>query len=233
MSIRVRCLGCNTEYALADQLAGKKVRCKKCGDVIAVKAVREADASLGKQPKTAMPPPPPRREKDRPFAGEQQIRPRRRYEDNAGTPSIHKSGGVALWLILGGVGLVLVIACATVGAVLLLGRGVAGPSPIAAPPLAVADKPAVVGDNVAPAAPAPVDNTPFHLAEVRRSVVFIRRSTPGKPTAIGSGFFVTKDGLIATNRHVVQSDAGPNSTTVLFVGVPSAANPDALDYFKG
>ena len=76
------------------------------------------------------------------------------------------------------------------------------------------------------------DGTPFHLAEVRKSVVFIRRSTPGLPTATGTGFFVTADGLIATNRHVIQAESGPNPATVLYVGVPSAADPDVLDYFR-
>ena len=39
--------------------------------------------------------------------------------------------------------------------------------------------------------------------------------------------------MIATNRHVVQSAAGPDPSTVLYVGVPSAADPDVLDDFKG
>ena len=47
MSIRVRCPGCNAEYALADSMAGKKVRCKKCEAVIAVKAPPPANAPAG------------------------------------------------------------------------------------------------------------------------------------------------------------------------------------------
>jgi serine protease Do len=240
MTIRVRCPGCNTEYALTDQLAGKKVRCKKCDTVIAVKAAPKADAPPAKRPTSALRAEPPRREPERRVPVKQPERPRRaRYEDDAGRRSIKKSikkksGGVAPWMIVSGAGaaLLLVLACVGVGALFIFGRSSAGPataavvSPTTAP---VAN----IGQPGAPLAAQPAaDNSAFHLADVRKSVVFIRRHTPGKPTSTGTGFFVTKEGLIATNRHVVQSETGPDPATVLYVGVPSAADPDVLDYFK-
>jgi len=246
MSIRVRCPGCDTEYALADQQAGKKVRCKKCETVIAVKAAPEADAPPAKRPASAVRAEPPGRETERRVPARQPDRPRRdRDEDDADRrPIKKKSGGMALWLILGGVGvaLLLMLACGVVGVFMvgMYGGSSAGPSHVAVgspTPTVLNDKAAVPGDNGQPAAPpaaqGPADATPFHLADVRKSVVFIRRSTPGKPTSTGTGFLVSKDGLIATNRHVVQSEAGPDPATVLYVGVPSAADPDVLDYFRG
>jgi serine protease Do len=121
----------------------------------------------------------------------------------------------------------------------MFGRPSASPSPVAVASTTpvLNDQPipqANVGGRPAamPAAQPPADPSSFHLAEVRKSVVFIRRSTPGKPTSTGTGFLVTNEGLIATNRHVVQSEAGSDPSTVLYVGVPSAADPDVLDYFK-
>ncbi len=79
--------------------------------------------------------------------------------------------------------------------------------------------------------PAPAEG-PFNLAGARRSVVFIRRLTPGLPPVIGSGFLVSKDGLIYTSRRVVRPDRGASRGTVLLVGVPSPRDPDELDYFR-
>ncbi len=240
MSIRVRCPGCNTEYSLTDQLAGKQVRCKKCGDVIAVRAPREDDAPPPKRSSSGVvQTEPPRRERERPLPGKSPDRPRRR-RDEYDAP-IKKNGGLALWLILSGAGalLLLMLGCGAAGLLFLYSRASAVPSAdsVATPAPAANNQPVPPGANVGgmpalmPAAAA--DNSGFHLAEVRKSVVFIRRSTPGKPTSLGTGFFVTNDGFIATNRHVAQAETGPSPSTVLYVGVPSAADPDVLDYFKG
>jgi predicted Zn finger-like uncharacterized protein len=43
MPIAVTCSGCQADYSLADHLAGKKVRCKKCGQILVV-----PDASRGR-----------------------------------------------------------------------------------------------------------------------------------------------------------------------------------------
>ncbi len=79
--------------------------------------------------------------------------------------------------------------------------------------------------------PAPGDNSPFHPADVRKSVVFIKCTTT-QGVGVGSGFLVSKDGLVATNRHVIEGHAHGAPPPVLMVGVASAANPDVLDYFK-
>lgn len=73
----------------------------------------------------------------------------------------------------------------------------------------------------------------FNLPVARRSVVFVHRVTPGRESVVGSGFLVDKDGLIFTNRHVIQPKAKEAKGTAILVGVPSAANPDDLDYFRG
>jgi serine protease Do len=72
----------------------------------------------------------------------------------------------------------------------------------------------------------------FNLSEARKAVVFIRCHTPGLPTVTGTAFLVSVDGLIFTNRHVVRPFGDDRLPSLLAVGLPSAQDPDVLDYFK-
>ena len=72
----------------------------------------------------------------------------------------------------------------------------------------------------------------FNVAEVRKGVVFIKRITPGLAPASGSGFIVDKNGLIYTNRHVALPEDSKLQGTILLVGVPSAKDPDELEFYK-
>jgi HEAT repeat protein/S1-C subfamily serine protease len=71
----------------------------------------------------------------------------------------------------------------------------------------------------------------FKLANARRSVVLIRCVLDNRTHAIGSGFIARSDGVIYTNRHVIEPPTGRTRYQKILVGVPSAKNPDALDYF--
>jgi hypothetical protein len=59
MPIHVRCPGCEMQYKLADHLAGKKIRCKECSQVMAVPGVAPAptqEAVTAKQSRPAATP---------------------------------------------------------------------------------------------------------------------------------------------------------------------------------
>ena len=86
-------------------------------------------------------------------------------------------------------------------------------------------------DPLRPAPDKPAAN--FNITEVRKSVVYIKRmSNTNVPLGSGSGFLVGANGLIYTNRHVIEHPQAHPASTWLLVGVPSRNNPDRLDYFK-
>src|SRR5207244_8269452 len=78
---------------------------------------------------------------------------------------------------------------------------------------------------------AQLSTSDFNIAEARKSVVFIKCLTPGLPPAVGSGFLVSADGVIYTNRHVIRPDQ-PIQGTILLVGVPSPRDAEKLEYFR-
>jgi predicted Zn finger-like uncharacterized protein len=117
MPIRTTCPQCQTVYTLADNLAGKKVRCKNCDEVIAVRAgaaKRDTEERIQKGPD--------RSESARAIS-EDEPRPRRRNRDADHEPRPRKRGGMSgvlvIGLIVGFLGLLL-IGGGIVAAVLLL-----------------------------------------------------------------------------------------------------------------
>jgi predicted Zn finger-like uncharacterized protein len=79
MPIRIECPGCQASYAVADDLRGKKIRCRKCQAVVAVGgAARPAssEATQARPPARRGPAPAARRRDD------EDDRPRRRRDDD-------------------------------------------------------------------------------------------------------------------------------------------------------
>ena len=124
MPIRTTCPNCRAAYTLADDLAGKKVRCKNCDEVIAVRGAapaREAEQRIQKgssQTTTSR----VRSEEEEP------ARPRRRTRDDDREPRPRKKGRSSAGMMIGlGVGVfALVLVCGgIVTAVVLWGRSAA------------------------------------------------------------------------------------------------------------
>jgi predicted Zn finger-like uncharacterized protein len=118
MPIRTTCPHCQTVYTLADNLAGKKVRCKNCDEVIAVRgaAARDTEERIQEGPGRGVP--------ARSVREEEPARPRRRSRDGE-PPRPRKrsgmSGVLVIGLVVGILGLFL-IGGGIVAAVMLLGR---------------------------------------------------------------------------------------------------------------
>jgi len=72
---------------------------------------------------------------------------------------------------------------------------------------------------------------PFKLGRIRRSVVLIRNIIHSRTYGIGSGFLVRDDGVVYTNRHVIDVPPTVKVPATILVGVPSRRDPDVLEYF--
>jgi len=129
MPIQTQCPHCRTSYTLADNLAGKRVRCRECGDTFPVPADEEPERPGAVQARRPAereddepPPPAPRRRRRRGRDGDEDWMPRRRG-----------AGGSALLLgLIGGGALLVVVVVGCCGVGLWLGRGAladAGPWP--------------------------------------------------------------------------------------------------------
>ena len=234
MPARLQCPHCSASVAVPEELRGKTVRCPQCRETF---RAWEDDPAARVQLTAASPPPSagPAASGRREPAGAVD-----RPAHVGRSPQVRRGAPVGLIVgiaVAAGALLLFLASGVIVVAIWMLApRATAVPTPVpvasaeaAVPQPAAEDK---APQAAPPAAPAQPDNSPFHLADVRKSVVFIRRSTGGLAVASGTGFFVSADGLIATNRHVIQPPDGPNPATVLYVGVPSADDPDKLDYFK-
>lgn len=123
MPIRTTCPNCRAAYTLADDLAGKKVRCKNCDEVIAVRGAapaREAEQRIQKGSGQAT--------TSRVRSEEEPVRPRRGTRDDDRELRPRKKGRSSAGMMIGlGVGVfALVLVCGgIVTAVVLWGRSAA------------------------------------------------------------------------------------------------------------
>jgi len=146
MAIRVACPGCQTLYALADHLAGKTVRCKKCNDTFTVPSP-DATYKIQSEPQAS------RRALARDQDEEAAPRPRRRRrdDDDYDSPPIRRSNhGLIIGLIAGGAALVLLLAVGTLVVVLVVANQTVSPPPdrvINAPDLRPAEPADALPDN--------------------------------------------------------------------------------------
>lgn len=162
MPISTTCPRCYTDYSLADHLRGKKVRCKKCGEVIAVGSSAEEALTDEGNDEASDRPNRIQTETRRPSRAskldDEDERPRRRKRDDwdEPEPDLESNRG----LIVG-----LAVVCAALFLLALLGGGilavvlVSGPS-AGTPPAAVVDvrtappqaaPPEIVPDKAPPA----------------------------------------------------------------------------------
>jgi serine protease Do len=210
MSLRLRCPGCRASVLALETARGKKVRCPKCQTIFraaedsAAAAVTLVPLPPLDQRTAPLTPPPPRHHQIK--------KPRRAL-------TLTNAAIVAV-AVLFAAGLVWMMWWTQDHTRRDLPRnGLSG----AAQPN------------------SPRRNEPFHLDEVRKSVVLIRTIAPGGAT-MGTGFFISNqgsnqdrpsnEGTILTNRHVIEPPGADAPSSEIYVGVPSAADPNLLDYFK-
>lgn len=249
MSVRIQCPSCKTVLAVRAENEGKMVSCPTCKEKFIAKALETRMKSSS--PRPAAPPRSERRrdeddDEDRPRR--QRAAASRRDDDHddaprRSKPRKKKAGSANLAMILGAVGggvALLLIVVAVLAIVLMRDTGQPAAVPANLNPNNIVPKPDVAVVQPPPAKPVmAVDNAKppaqkFNLEESRKSVVSLRVFAPGSPPSTGSGFLVTQDGLIATNRHVVELEEGvdPPAGAKFVVSVPRADQPDSFDYYQ-
>jgi predicted Zn finger-like uncharacterized protein len=109
MAITTTCPGCNASYQLADSMLGKKVRCKSCSEVFAVRSkTRVPDRDEDEERIQASPRPARRVVRDEEDEDEERPQPRRRPRKKSGNSSLVPliiggcvAGGVLILALIG------------------------------------------------------------------------------------------------------------------------------------
>jgi V8-like Glu-specific endopeptidase/uncharacterized Zn finger protein (UPF0148 family) len=222
MPIRITCPECQDTFNCNSEKEGKSVTCPNCKEKF-IAVPKETRVKTAPPKVTAA----PRDRRKRDAEDSEDETPRsskaKMKQKQAG------SGGMVLLLCAGGGAGLFALLC--VGGVLgfwfVRGDAVAVAKVADVNVIAEAGNIPIIADGNAK---APAQK--FNLDESRKSVVFLRIFVPGLPPSTGSGFFVTPDGLIATNRHVLESDDGFPVGAKIIVGVPRPEQPDTFDYYQ-
>jgi hypothetical protein len=96
MPIKGICWKCDKVYNLADEMAGKKLKCKECGEAFTVKSAKGAQGVKADRSSPAA----PKKGRGR---GDEDDRPRRKSKPAA------KKGGAMVWWLVGGGGAALLL----------------------------------------------------------------------------------------------------------------------------
>ncbi len=260
MPAETRCPECRALLNIPRSSAGKKIRCSKCKAMfiafedeappVKEKARKEQLSTEAPPRKTAADPDKERRSR-KAADPDEEPRSRRanppRSDDDDEPPKKKRpasgSSGPGIGLILGIVGAVVLIPLVLVGA----GAAywfMARPAKVAVinnvpvqeirhdVKIGMPDKPA--DKPVDKPADKPADPVgEFNLKVARQGVVYIRNHIPGLPPVTGTGFLVSKDGVVYTNRHVIHPfENMPTNNRTILVAVPSVKDPEELEYFK-
>jgi predicted Zn finger-like uncharacterized protein len=218
MPIRVNCPSCKTPHNLADDKAGRKVRCRKCEKVISVPAARKArrddDEAIQERRTVKVKAKAAARRRDDDDDDEdddEERRPVPRKKAAAG-------GGSMTLVLVGGIAVVLLMCLGGVGAI-------GGYFALRKPPeerQAKADEPRpnnnpgpggnpgkkdfeVPKEKIDPEAlkPLPAELPPNLVPRIKQATVYLKVTMPGGQEAEGSGFFAMEQGVVVTNAHVL------------------------------